>query len=117
MDVSEIRRTNVSALVAEAGGPTEFGKRIDRDQAQVSQWLSATNPKPIGGRLARYIETRIGREAGWLDRPQWQSARSELRPDQQAILDLWEALDTDGRRAVQTVGHALTKPVTRKKTG
>jgi len=74
MDVTEIRQANVGMLVTAAGGPTEFGKRIERDQAQVSQWLSPTNPKPIGGRLARYIESRIGRDKGWLDRPQWEGA-------------------------------------------
>lgn len=34
-----------------------------------------------------------------------------LTPDEQAILDLWRALDSDGRRAVQAVGHALAKPL------
>lgn len=34
-----------------------------------------------------------------------------LTPDEQAILDLWRALDSDGRRAVQAVGHALAKPM------
>jgi hypothetical protein len=67
MDVTTTRRINVAALVEQAGGPTEFGRRIERDQAQVSQWTSPTSPKPIGGRLARHIEAAMGYERGWLD--------------------------------------------------
>lgn len=33
-----------------------------------------------------------------------------LSPDEKAILDLWRGLDADGRKALQTVGHALAKP-------
>lgn len=80
MDVGEIRRRNVAALVAGVGGPTEFGRRIERDQAQVSQWLSPTHPKPIGGRLARHIEACVGRHNGWLDTPQWRAVQNDLAP-------------------------------------
>lgn len=71
MDVTHTRTRNITMLVNEAGGPTAFGKLIDRDQVQVSQWTSPTNPKPVGGRLARYLEGKLGRERGWLDQPQW----------------------------------------------
>jgi phage repressor protein C with HTH and peptisase S24 domain len=69
MDVIEIRRRNVTMLVDQAGGPTKFGKVVERDQSQVSQWLGE---KPIGRALARHIEKSIGKELGWLDRPQWE---------------------------------------------
>lgn len=71
MEVSSIRARNITMLVERGGGPTAFGQMIDRDQAQVSQWTSETKPKPIGGRLARYIEEKLGHERGWLDHPQW----------------------------------------------
>lgn len=71
MDVTEIRAKNVTMLVEKHGGPTAFGQRIARDQVQVSQWTSPSNPKPIGGRLARYIEETLGHGKGWLDHPQW----------------------------------------------
>jgi hypothetical protein len=80
MDASEIRRRNIEQLVRQAGGPTEFARLVGRDQAQVSQWISVTKPKPIGGRLARDIEERLGHERGWLDRPQWTSGRDGFAP-------------------------------------
>jgi hypothetical protein len=73
MDVTTIRARNIAMLVEQRGGPTAFGKEIERDQVQVSQWTSHLKPKPIGGRLARYIEEKLGHERGWLDRPQWQA--------------------------------------------
>lgn len=71
MDVTTIRARNIAMLVEQHGGPTAFGREIERDQVQVSQWTSHLKPKPIGGRLARYIEAKIGRDHGWLDRPHW----------------------------------------------
>jgi hypothetical protein len=85
MDVSTTRRLNVAALIEQAGGPTEFGRRIERDQAQVSQWTSQANPKPIGGRLARHIERSLGYEPGWLDTPRSEAALSA--PSQSMRLD------------------------------
>lgn len=72
MDVAEIRRKNIEMMVRLSGGPTEFGRLVGREQAQVSQWISTTNPKPIGGRLARDIEASLDRSRGWLDAPQWE---------------------------------------------
>jgi len=76
MDVSSIRAQNIAMLVEQWGGPTAFGREIERDQVQVSQWTSSSKPKPIGGRLARYIEGKLGYEHGWLDRPQWKAGET-----------------------------------------
>jgi hypothetical protein len=98
MDVTEIRRRNVSLLIEQSGGPTEFGRRIERDQAQVSQWTSATNPKPIGGRLARHIESKVGQSDGWLDAPHFtadtapQSHSQSVRLDPEIVRDVARAL-------------------------
>lgn len=40
-----------------------------------------------------------------------------LTPDKQTMLDLWETLDADGRKAVKTVGHAFAKPPVDKAGG
>ncbi|MFC0677497.1 hypothetical protein ACFFGH_06490 [Lysobacter korlensis] len=64
MDNKTVRKANVEMLVREHEGPTAFGKAIDREQVQVSQWLGG---KPIGDRLARHIEEKLGKPRGWLD--------------------------------------------------
>lgn len=85
MDATSTRAKNIAMLVDQAGGPTAFGKLIDRDQVQVSQWTSLTKPKPIGGRLARYIDRRLGRDPGWLDRPQWGEAEAAAASNSQSV--------------------------------
>jgi hypothetical protein len=64
MDNKSVRRQNIKLLVQKAGGPTEFGKLIDREQVQVSQWVGGKN---IGDRLARHIEERLHVAEGTLD--------------------------------------------------
>lgn len=67
MDVNEVRKRNLAMLAERAGGPTNFARQVSREQPQVSQWLSG---KPVGSKLARDLELRLGLERGWLDRPQ-----------------------------------------------
>lgn len=72
MDASTARTENMRRLIAEAGGPTEWVRRYGGarwTQAQVSQWISSTSPKGIGGRLARSLESVMGLAHGDLDRP------------------------------------------------
>lgn len=73
MDASTARTLNIRAWVNAAGGPTHFveafGAGTKWTQAQVSQWISAANPKGIGNRLARDIEARVGKPKGAMDRP------------------------------------------------
>jgi hypothetical protein len=64
MDNKAVRKANVAMLVRMHQGPTAFGQLIERDQVQVSQWLGG---KPIGDRLARHIEEKLGKPKGWLD--------------------------------------------------
>lgn len=62
-------------LVAQAGGPSPwanaYGAKAPNGRvwsaAQVSQWISETNPKPIGERLARHLEHAQGLHPGALD--------------------------------------------------
>jgi hypothetical protein len=68
MDVYEIRRLNARVLSAEAGGPIEFGTKLERAQSLISRWIGKTKaPKNIGNNAARQIEAVFGRPAGWLD--------------------------------------------------
>lgn len=72
MDATTARTVNMRRLVNEAGGPAEWTRKYGADrwtQPQVSQWISETNPKSIGGRLARDLEKVQGLDNGTLDRP------------------------------------------------
>jgi hypothetical protein len=72
MDANTARTLNMRRLVAAANGPAEWTRQYGGTrwvQAQVSQWISETNPKGIGGRLARDLERAMGLDHGDLDRP------------------------------------------------
>lgn len=76
-------------LVAEAGGPAEWARRYGGTRwapAQVSQWISETKPKGIGGRLARDLEAAMGMQRGQLDRPPSMAAASHVARLDPAIL-------------------------------
>jgi hypothetical protein len=87
MDATTNRTRNIAMLVEQSGGPTAFGKLVDRDQVQVSQWTSDAKPKPIGGRLARYLEEKLGHERGWLDQPQWEGGTAPVKQSQPVRFD------------------------------
>lgn len=110
MDNKAVRKANIEALVAEAGGPTEFGKLIEREQVQVSQWLGG---KPIGDRLARHIEEKLGKARGWLDVQQWRIAEpaaeyQSVRLDPETIAITTRALLIFLRRRDPTATLDLT---------
>lgn len=69
MDAKAARTTNIRDLVKRTGGPADFAAATGNRwvAAQVSQWISRTNPKPLGHKLAREIETVMGIPNGWLD--------------------------------------------------
>lgn len=79
MDNKAIRQKNVDHLIDLAGSVGEFACKIDREANQVSQWRSG---KPIGDRLARDIEAQLGKDAGWLDLPQWEEDKTFTPPSQ-----------------------------------
>lgn len=109
MDNKLVRRRNIEALVGLAGGPTEFGKQIEREQVQVSQWLGGKN---IGDKLARHIEQKLGKPVGWLDSPQWEddeglatSSRAGSHPGR-----LSPTIIADAMRLLRFLDELLPKP-------
>lgn len=74
MDNKAVRKRNIEWLVGRADGPGDFARQIGRDPVQISQWLGGKN---IGDRLARHIETALGKGVGWLDQPQWTDVPGE----------------------------------------
>ena len=79
MDAKAARTINIRALVAKTGGPASFAAKTGGRwvAAQVSQWISETNPKPIGHKLARDIESIVGQSNGWLDQSHFLNDSSE----------------------------------------
>lgn len=71
--VDDLRRENLSFLAKESGGVVALSKKLDRSQAQVSQWLRGSKdsvsgkPRRLSSDSARYIEERCGKHHGWLD--------------------------------------------------
>lgn len=128
--IDDIRLSNLSLLIAHTGGQRHLADRIGKAPAQISQWVnrapsSSTGlPRRMSTETARDMERLLGLPLGWMDATndhvplagsddrricEAQTEYRELRPDQLAILDLWEALDPGGRRTVQEVGHAFAK--------
>jgi len=50
------------------GGVSGLSNRLDRSQSQLSQLIGKSPSKVIEKRLARYIEQRVKRPSGWLDK-------------------------------------------------
>lgn len=65
MDVFAIRRSQLQALVAAAGGVAPLADRIGKDRTQVSQWN--TGHRNISEPSARLIEQKMRKPRGWLD--------------------------------------------------
>ena len=70
--IQEIRLENLKTLKAEAGSVAKLAEKLDRSQPQVSQLLNESTDKngkkkQIGDAQARYIESRLGKERGWMD--------------------------------------------------
>lgn len=63
----EIRLENGRALMKEAGGPSSFAERVDRQATQISRLVGKNPSKPIGDRLARHFEDCFNKPKGWLD--------------------------------------------------
>lgn len=70
MDISQIRRQNAIYLADSIGGQAAFIERMGKHQGLVSQWIGDNaNPKAIGNKIAREIETKFSKPHGWLDMP------------------------------------------------
>ena len=76
MDISEIRRSNLRALVRKYGGQAKLGELVDTDPAYISQLLSPRTRADMGNRFARKVEERLNLARGWLDQPH--EAASEI---------------------------------------
>ena len=71
MDIQDIRRANLNALVTARfhGNQSALATAVDRQASYISRCLAAPgkNSKPIGEKFARHIEQSLGLPAGALD--------------------------------------------------
>lgn len=74
--IEEIRYENFLILVEEAGSVALFAKKMGKGYGVFSQIKNKSlesktgNPKGIGSKQAREIETAFDREVGWMDHEQ-----------------------------------------------
>jgi SOS-response transcriptional repressor LexA len=77
MDVSEIRRKNLRLVIEQqfAGTAAELARALGKQPSEISRIFSLKrhHRRNIGSRLARQIESILGKEAGWMDRQQFSS--------------------------------------------
>jgi hypothetical protein len=82
------------------GLESAFAQRLDMSNATWS--MARSGSRPIGDKLARQIESRCGRPAGWLD---VEREPQGLTPAEQQFLALalqtWRATDSRGRKALR----------------
>ena len=80
----DVRKERLATLVKEQGGVRVIADLIVKSETQIRQWLNASKdsrtgkPRGISDDMARFIEERTAKEAGWLDNdpelvylPQW----------------------------------------------
>lgn len=76
MDSKEIRARNLELLASEHSGVSRLAAAVERPPQSISQMIH--RHRPMGDKVAREIESHLGKPKGWLDLPQW------LLPDQMA---------------------------------
>lgn len=73
MDIDQIRRTNLAALIAANGGQASLAARISKSPAQISQWINQSKdstsgkPRVMSTATAREIEKAYPLRPGWMD--------------------------------------------------
>jgi len=81
MDIAEIRRKNLMYLIQTEydGIARQFGLDAELDPSYVSRLFTdkPASRRTVGSKLARKIETAIGKPKGWLDSPQWVTEHDE----------------------------------------
>lgn len=75
MEVEEVRRANLLALVRDHGGQRQLADAAKSSPAQISQWINRSpdaktgKPRVMGSRAARAMELALSKPKGWMDQP------------------------------------------------
>lgn len=72
--IEETYREKLQILIAEYGTQAALARKIDKNPAQISQWLNGVagasgKPRSLRAETAREIERKTGKPLGWFDQP------------------------------------------------
>jgi hypothetical protein len=100
MDIKDIRRGNMLALIEREPSKAAFARKVGTDPAYVSQILSIKTRAEVGNDLARVIEKAYGLAHGWMDHDHAQAvsaiAEGDANPE---LLAAWKLLTQEQRQA------------------
>lgn len=73
--IEETYREKLQILIAEFGSQAELARHIDKNPAQISQWINGAvgasgKPRSLKAETAREIEKKTGKPNGWFDQPE-----------------------------------------------
>lgn len=81
MDINEIRRANLRRLAADFKSRAEFARKVERSEQQLYTLIGKKAVKPIGDRIARDLEKKLGLSKGDLDVLKDDAAAAAAAPD------------------------------------
>ncbi len=81
MDIKQIRRGNMLALIEREPSKAAFARKVGTDPAYISQILSTKTKAEVGNDLARAIEAAYELPHGWMDQEHGRVADSPVEPD------------------------------------
>lgn len=73
--IEETYREKLRILIAEYGSQATLARQIEKNPAQISQWINGTpsttgKPRSLKSETAREIERKTGKPIGWFDQPE-----------------------------------------------
>jgi hypothetical protein len=99
MDIKQIRRANMLALIEREPSKAAFARKVGTDPAYISQILSTKTKAEVGNDLARGIEAAYKLPHGWMDHehasPDIEASQAPLpafSKDQLMIATVWPYL-------------------------
>lgn len=99
--IEDVRRENLTVLIAQEGSQAAFARRIRKDKNQVNQWLGRGSARNISAEIAREVERSYKLPKGWLDQD-----RSKIDTP---FTDIAKAAPAShsGRRDLNTIAGAV----------
>ena len=96
VNISDIRKLNLSKLIEEAGSATRLAKKAGTAPAYISQIMTGAPQKSgkayvVGDKVARRLERAMNKPDGWMDREHL-SADNDETPGATALASMLSSL-------------------------